>query len=457
MSFNVLVIEDERGLNETLRLHLADQGHTAKGAYTCRDGLRMCREEQPEIVLLDQQLPDGTGLDILTALRADPAFSGSVIMMTGIHDLELAIRAIQAGAFDFIYKPVPLDELHHVLNKVIEHRRALQRVYALQADAINFRNTGALVGRSKAMLQVSKEIALVAQSRARVLVCGETGTGKEMVARAIHYHSNRTGLFLPVNCAAIVDTLMESELFGHEKGAFTGAVTRKPGKFELADDGTLFLDEIGEMNLILQAKLLRVLQEGTFERLGGSHTLDTHARIIAATNRKLEDEVASGRFREDLLYRLNTVRIELPPLRHRLDDIPDLVTALIEKIVNNLHTPTPTFTADALDKLQSYDWPGNVRELENVLTQAILRARVPVITAAQLSLPRAVERAEQSATPNVDQLVTLDRLEEQHIRRVLEATNYHKSRSCEILGISRPALDRKITRYGLIARNGGGQ
>lgn len=451
MSVAVLVIEDDRALNETLRLHCADRGDHAIGVHSLAAAREQLAQAPPDVVLLDQHLPDGTGLQLLTALAQNEHFTGIVIMMTGVQDLDLAIRAIKAGAFDFIYKPIRIDELDHVLGKALAHRQLLQRLAVLTNGDSETAAEGTLVGHSQAMLRVSKDIALVAESDTRVLITGETGTGKERVARAIHDHSGRSGLFLAVNCAAIVDTLMESDLFGHEKGAFTGASARKPGKFELANDGTLFLDEIGEMNLALQAKLLRVLQEGTYERIGGTLTLRTSARIIAATNRDLEHEVEQGRFREDLFYRLKTMQIHLPALRQRSDDIPPLATALLRKIATSLHKPLPTIAPEAMLLLQRHAWPGNVRELENVLTQAVLRARVPIITPAQLP---GLNGAAVAVTnqENVEQaLCTLDELEAQHIRRVLSATQFHKGETCRILGISRPALDRKIAKYGLAA------
>jgi DNA-binding NtrC family response regulator len=372
-----------------------------------------------------------------------------IIMMTGVHDLELAIDAIQRGARDFVHKPVKTEALSHAVDKALEHRRLVRRVSALRAAPEAAPGAqGELIGRSDAMLRVSKEIALSARSDASVLLVGESGTGKEVVARAIHQHSGREGAFVAVNSAAIVDTLLESELFGHEKGAFTGAVARREGKFELARDGTLFLDEIGELAFPLQAKLLRVLQEHTFERVGGTQTLTTNARIIAATNRDLEAEVREKRFREDLYYRLNVVRIDLPPLRERRDDIPLLVEGLLERIGRELHRPPLRVTEAAMARLAAYPWPGNVRELENTLTQCMVRARDRVLTPELLSLPG--DPAPQGGPPaEAPPLRTLDEMEAEHVQRVLTHTGGHKGRACDILGISRPALDRKIAKYAL--------
>ncbi len=303
------------------------------------------------------------------------------------------------------------------------------------------------------MLQISKEIALTAGSNATVLITGESGTGKEVVARLIHIHSGVTGPFVAINCAAIVDTLLESELFGHEKGAFTGATERKQGKFELAQDGTLFLDEIGELAAPLQAKLLRVLQEQTLERVGGSQQIKTNARIIAATNRDLFKEAAEGRFREDLAYRLKVVSIHLPPLRERLEDIPLLAEALISRIARKIHKPAAQLTDATLAALKRYPWPGNVRELENLLTQALVHARGNVLTPDLLLFRQPTNNTQESAsiTPNSHTVErTLDQVEAEHIQRVLDYTHGHKGKSCDILGVSRPALDRKIKKYDLI-------
>jgi two-component system response regulator AtoC len=305
---------------------------------------------------------------------------------------------------------------------------------------------------------VSKAIALSARSSATVLITGESGTGKEVVARLIHQHSGRSGPFVAVNCAAIVETLLESELFGHEKGSFTGAQARKLGKFEQASDGTLFLDEIGELAPTLQAKLLRALQERVFQRVGGTETIATDARVVAATNRDLLAEAVAGRFREDLVYRLKVIQIHMPPLRERRDDIPLLVEGLLTRIAERLGQSRPRIAEAALALLCQYDWPGNVRELENRLTQATVQARTGLITADLLELDPEAEHASSlgavatggtGMTPEHGVLRTLDAVEAEHVQRVLDHTGGHKGKTCEILGISRPALDRKIEKYAL--------
>ncbi|WP_428610081.1 sigma-54-dependent transcriptional regulator [Sedimenticola sp.] len=453
MTTRLLIIEDDDALNQMLQLHFEEQGFQVEGTHHCATGLDKIRASAYDLLLLDQQLPDGQGIDLLRQI-GEESLDQSVIMMTGQHDLELAIEAIKLGAVDFIHKPIKISELQHVVERVLENQRLSREVKALHADDPEPKTHQELIGRGEAMLQVSKEIALSAGSNATVLITGESGTGKEVVARLIHTHSGVTGPFVAINCAAIVDTLLESELFGHEKGAFTGASERKQGKFELAQDGTLFLDEIGELAPSLQAKLLRILQEQTFERVGGSQQLRTNARIIAATHRDLFAEAAAGRFREDLAYRLKVISIHLPPLRERLEDIPLLAEALIERIARKIHKPPVQLTDASLAALKSYDWPGNVRELENLLTQALVHARGNVLTPDLLLFKPPTNTPLQQATPatagNGPVERTLDQVEAAHIQRVLDHTGGHKGNSCEILGISRPALDRKIKKYNLI-------
>jgi DNA-binding NtrC family response regulator len=336
------------------------------------------------------------------------------------------------------------------VNRLLANRRLSREVEALRQAQEPAREERDLIGRSSAMLTVSKEIALSAGSDATVLVTGESGTGKEVVARLIHQHSGRQGPFVAVNCAAIVDTLLESELFGHEKGAFTGAQARKLGKFELAQDGTLFLDEVGELAPLLQAKLLRALQEREFERVGGTQQIATNARVVAATNRDLMAEAQAGRFREDLAYRLDVIHIRMPPLRERMEDIPLLAEALLKRIAERIRKPVPALPAASLAKLQQHDWPGNVRELENLLTQAAVHARTSVITPDLLALTSGTPANTPSPTPTAERVLrTLDQVEAEHVQQVLDHTGGHKGRTCEILGISRPALDRKIEKYRL--------
>ena len=445
MSIRILIIEDDPALSQMLSLHFEDQGYGVFTAAACGPGLAIALAEPLDLILLDQQLPDGEGIALLPKL-IDAKPDTGVIMMTGQHDLELAIRAIKAGAADFVHKPLKSVTLQATVDRALaarspepEHVQSSRQV-----------PPGDLIGRSQAMLDVSKQIALSAGNMATVLLSGESGTGKEVVARLIHQHSGRRGPFVAINCAAIVDTLLESELFGHEKGAFTGADRSKPGKFELAADGTLFLDEIAELAPPLQAKLLRALQERTIERVGATGSIAVRARIIAATHRDLFARVREGRFREDLAYRLNVINIELPPLRDRPEDIPLLATALLAKAARHNARSVPAIAQSAIAVLQGYSWPGNVRELENVLTQAMILARDGQIGPQHIRFREPVEPYRSAPEAVSGQtLPSLQELEAAHIQRVLEYTGGHKGQACDILGISRPALDRKIEKYRL--------
>ncbi len=453
MRTRLLITEDDHSLNEILAMHFEDQGFDVLQAESIQAAQRILSSTKLDLVLLDQQLPDGTGLDLIPRIR-DTDEDTAIVMMTGQHDLELAIEAIKRGAADFIHKPVNTASLTHIIDRVLENQRLSRKVNALQTQQETPPINADMIGGSAAMLEVSKEIALSAESHATILILGESGVGKEVVARLIHQHSGRSGPFIAVNCAAIVDTLLESELFGHVKGAFSGASESKPGKFELANGGTLFLDEIGELAQPLQAKLLRALQEQIIERVGGTREIQLDARIIAATNRDLDAEVAAGRFREDLRYRLDVVSITIPPLRDRREDIPLLAKGLMERIARQIHKPAPTLSDEALRILANWHWPGNVRELENTLTHAMVHARGGVLTPDLFNslIPMAAADTALPA-PHAQPLRTLDEVEAEHIQIVLRHTGGHKGKTCDILGISRPALDRKIKKYDLHVPN----
>jgi transcriptional regulator with PAS, ATPase and Fis domain len=345
-------------------------------------------------------------------------------------------------------------ELEATLTNALQSHRLSRQVAAI-TDTDDYKvDLGQIVGSSPGILQICKTIGSVAASNAPVLISGESGTGKEVVARAIHYHSGRTGLFLPINCSALAENLLESEFFGHEKGSFTGAVARKDGKFELAHEGTLFLDEIGEMPASLQAKLLRVLQEGAFERVGGTQILYSDARIIAATNRDLGRMIKEERFREDLYYRLNVIHIHLPPLRERTEDLPALTEHLLKKVNKKQHTRIRHIADKAWRHLKDYAWPGNIRELENILTRSAVLARSDTITADLLAIPvnagePGTNFAEAESGSKPARLISLDEVEREHVAAILDHVRWHKGNACEILGISRPALERKIAKYAL--------
>jgi DNA-binding NtrC family response regulator len=449
---NILIIEDDEVFSELLVMHLEDLHHKPQPAHSLEQARRILAEHMPDAILLDQQLPDGFGIDLLKEImEQDP--HPPVIMITGVSDNRLAIQSMSLGAYDFIRKPMDEIELDTTLNNALKSHRLSRQVSAIKNTEEYQIDIGQIIGKSPSILEICKTIGSVASSNAPILISGESGTGKEVVARALHNHSGRTGLFLPINCSALADNLLESELFGHEKGSFTGAVTRKEGKFEQTTDGTLFLDELSEMPASLQAKLLRVLQEGTYERVGGTQTLHSNARILAATNRDLKELIDSGDFREDLFYRLNVVHIHLPPLRERMDDMPVLTEHLLAKINVKQHTAVKHLTENAWRFMNDYKWPGNIRELENVLTRAAVLARTDTITTKLLALPDLADNSDPSTEITDDystpRLATLDELEQEHIQVILKHTRWHKGKTCEILGISRPALDRKITKYQL--------
>ncbi|MEA3278715.1 MAG: sigma-54 dependent transcriptional regulator [Pseudomonadota bacterium] len=447
---NILIIEDDEVFGELLTMHLEDQGHDPRLARSIEEGRRMLAERSPDAVLVDHQLPDGLGLDLLRELAVQPGHI-PVIMLTGTSDNRLAIDAMRIGAFDFIRKPLDELELDTTLANALRDHRLSRQVSAITSSEDYQVDVGQIVGSSPAILNVCKTVGSVATTNASVLITGESGTGKEIVARAIHHHSGRSGLFLPINCSALAENLLESELFGHERGSFTGAVSSKEGKFELAIDGTLFLDELGDMPLALQAKLLRVLQEGTFERVGGTQSLYTNARILAATNRDIKALIREGRFREDLYFRLNVIEIDLPPMRERRQDLSLLVEHLVRKTNAREHTAIRHIADGAWRVLRDYDWPGNVRELENTLTRAAVLARNDTITSDLLALPHTFTT--DGPSPSRDEenrtlrLVPLEQVEREHVLAILEHTGWHKGKACEILGISRPALDRRISKY----------
>ncbi len=441
----LLLVEADPIFREGLSLHLQQAGYRVQRVGTLASArilLARCNA-----VLLDQHLPDGSSLDFLDEVRLrHPGLP--VIMMAGIHDTTAAIAAIKAGAYDYIRKSRDTTELDAALRNALPRSAAHRLGFAATTTPVGMDGShgDGIVGISQAMLQICKTIGRVAPTRACVLITGESGTGKEVVAQAIHSHSDRTGPFLPINCAAIVETLLENELFGHEKGSYTGALEAKPGRFELARDGTLFLDEIGDLTLPLQAKLLRVLQEGSFERVGGNRTLRSNARILAATHRDLREMVAQGRFREDLFYRLDVVTLHLPPLRERPEDLPALVEYLLVRIGQQLHKTITGIAEPAWHALTAYDWPGNVRELENVLTRAAVLAHDTTLT---LELPGLGTTPISPPLTEAEALLSLEQLEARHIARVLQYTHWHRGKACAILGISRPALERKLRKYRL--------
>ena len=447
---NILVVDDDVAICRTLELHLANEGYHVETTNSVEEGLAAARNNQPDLVILDICMPGMSGLDGLLEFKKE--FPGiHAIMITAFHDMESTIEAMQRGAEDYIHKPIDIDELDQTISRVLSPEQ-LKTVDASTSSPTSSPGAKTMVGRSHAMKEVFKTIGLVATRPVTVLITGESGTGKELVARAIHRASSKTDSpFVAINCAALVETLLESDMFGHEKGAFTGAVTKQPGKFSLANDGTIFLDEIGELSMTMQAKLLRVLQEKEFTPVGGKHAEKTNARVVAATNVNLKERVKKGLFREDLYYRLRVVTIELPPLRERKEDLLDLVQTLLGRVNKQLGLNVNQVSMDVFTCLQEYSWPGNIRELENILAKAVALCPGNVITRdliGDIGFIKPTEQSTTSAQPLAQW--SLEEVTKAHISRVLEATNWHKGQACDILGISRPRLRRMINQFELI-------
>ncbi|MCB1761196.1 MAG: sigma-54-dependent Fis family transcriptional regulator [Gammaproteobacteria bacterium] len=441
---NILVVDDDIASCRTLQLHLGSQGHDVSWENSVEAGLETARQFHPQLIVLDIRMPDRSGLDGLPDFKAIPE-SPKVIMITAFHDMQSTIEAMQRGADDYIHKPIDIDELDEAINKILNQSKEEDSLLEAKTSASGGLN---IVGNGRAMKDIFKTIGLVAKSPATVLITGESGTGKELVARAIHDSGvNPQGPFVAVNCAALVETLLESNMFGHEKGAFTGAITRQPGKFELAREGTIFLDEISELSPAIQAKLLRVLQYKEFTPLGAKQAQSTNARIIAATNVSLGELVESGEFRKDLFYRLQVVNIHLPPLRERREDLTDLVQTLLGRINRELRRNVTHIARDVLQKLKNYHWPGNVRELENALMKAVALSPGDTLTTDLLPAEILNSASENNASESLE--LSLEDMERLHVKRILASVDWHKGRACEILGISRPRLRRIITQYGL--------
>jgi len=438
----ILIVDDDRSIRRTLEKFLAAEGYEVATAQDA-PGAIAALEGRHDLILLDLGLPGGSGFDVLSAL-AGRDHAPTTVVVTARDDMQSTVKAIQLGAYEYLVKPVDIDRLRTVVKAALDSRESREQLVELGSPA---HQSGDIIGRSPQIRDVWKQIGAVSTTRAPVLIRGESGTGKELVAKAIHGASaQRAQPFVAVNCTALAAGVLESELFGHVKGAFTGAVADRPGRFELAGKGTLFLDEIAEIPLDLQAKLLRVLQERTFERVGDAKTLQLEARVIAATHRDLAAMVAKGTFREDLYYRLRVVEIHLPALRERPGDIAILVDGLLAKINRDLGKDVRFVTPAALAKLTAYAWPGNVRELENTLTRAVVLAKSDVLDETLLPLGATTTPVEASEG---GELPTLRELERRHIIRVLAHTDWNKRRACAILDISRPTLDRKIEEFGL--------
>jgi two-component system NtrC family response regulator len=453
----VLVVDDDKAVRAALRVNLEKAGLDVRLASTAEEGLQLLHDSPVDIVLTDVKMPGASGIELLQEVKSRWP-DVQVVVMTGQGTVEDAVRAMKHGAADYIIKPVSKEELLVVLDKAAREKALLAEVEQLRQevqDRYGFEN---VVGVTSAMREVYDLVATVATSSALVLLTGPTGTGKELIAHAIHYRSaRRDAPFVRVNCAALPEGLMESELFGHEKGAFTGAIRQHVGKFEQADGGTILLDEIGEVPLATQVKLLRVLESGELQRVGGSQTIKVDVRVIAATNRELRREVKEGHFREDLFYRLNVFHIPMPPLVERRDDIPLLAQHFVDKYADRHKKTAKRLTADALEALVGYHWPGNVRELEHVIERAVIVAtgeEVAQVRLPELDPDEAREAAERGMLPTGATINAV--LDETERRLIIEALKIEKgvqARAARRLGISKSNLNYRINKLGISVRD----
>ena len=442
----ILVIDDDDSIRETLTNLLTRLNYSVLSASNGRMGIDIAKKEQPDLIISDLRMPQMDGLEVLEELQKyDPQIR--VIIITAHDDMLTTVQAMQKGAYDFIEKPIEIERLKISIKRALQNKKLSEKIETIISDQTSSnRFESTLVGKSQIMREVYKKIGQVSANRVTVLIQGESGTGKELVAKSVHYGGiTKDDPFVAVNCTAITETLLESELFGHEKGAFTGADKIKKGKFELAGEGTVFLDEISEMSPNLQVKLLRVLQEKEFERVGGESIIPMRARIITATNKDLTSLVKQGKFREDLYFRLKVVSLELPPLRDRKEDVPLLVTYFLNKINAELHKSVNKIPDEAMEYLKSYDWIGNVRELENTLMQAVVLTNGDVLLKENIMI-RSSNRSLEDYHPG---RMSLSEIEKRHIEYVLNDTKWNKSKAAEILGISLPTLYSKIENYHL--------
>ncbi len=453
---SILIADDEKLIRWSLKQELIREGFDVLEAETVEQTLAFVREKEPDLIILDQRLPDGTGIDVLQEMRKEKN-EVSVIMVTAVDRSDVAVQAMKLGASDYVTKPVNIEELKVVINKTLESTRLKRQVaHYLKEQEKQYGFCG-MIGSSPVMQKVFEQIQKVAKSSTTtVLITGESGTGKELVARAIYFLSDREGKpLMTVNCTALTETLIESELFGHEKGAFTDAKAQKKGIFELADGGTVFLDEIGDMTPALQAKLLRVLEQKTFRRVGGNSDITVDVRIIAATNQPLEAKIAEGKFRTDLYYRLNVANIHLPPLMERGDDVLLLANFFLQEFNTMFHKHFKGLSDETRDLFLQYHWPGNVRELRNVMERAVLLDDGDLIFAHHVklghlrNLPKA-EEADKSEDAGV--ALSLYEIEKQTLIRALEKTNYNQSQAARLLKVGRDTLRYRMKKYGLLKK-----
>jgi two-component system NtrC family response regulator len=450
----ILIVDDEKNYLVVLEAVLNSEGYEIMTADNARDALHCIRNADLDLVITDVKMPGMSGMELLSECgKIKPDLP--VIIMTAYGTIEMAVEAMKQNAYDYITKPFQNEQLKLTIRKALEKYRLIKENLRLSEALSDRFRYGNIIGKSKPMLKIYDMIEKVAQSKASVLITGPSGTGKELIAKAIHYGSaKKKGPFVSINCGALTETLLESELFGHERGAFTGAVSMKKGRFELADAGTLFLDEVGDMPPSLQVKLLRVLQEMVFERVGGTKSIKVDVRVLSASNRNIKEDVKTGTFREDLYYRLNVIHMEVPPLRERTDDIPLLVKTFIDKYTEGKNSKKFELAPETWKRIYRYPWPGNVRELENVIERALVLSSGGVITPQDLP-EELLENKEEEV--DLDKIVplnvslpeALEKVEEKLIKRAFRYSNNVQSRAAEMLGLSRRMMHYKMKKYGI--------
>ena len=455
--WKILIVDDDLSILRSYQKYLESEGYTVFTADDGRNGYIAIEKEHPDLVLLDINMPVKTGLELLEDLNRtfNKKDMPLIVMLTAFGDLDAAVKAMNLGAYEFLTKPVPLEKLRSTVECALETLTLKERVaYFIEPDSTPFKDT--IIGRDPLMIDIYKTIGTLKGNKATILVTGESGTGKEMVAKAIHENTVPEEPFIAINCAAVPENLIESELMGYVKGAFTGANANREGKLEAVRGGTLVLDEISEMPYEFQTKLLRVIQEKDFYPIGATEKKRFNGRIVALTNKNLKELVEKGKFREDLFYRLNVITISVPPLRDHLNDLEMLILHFIKKANFMMNTSIQSITKEAVDYLRSHTWPGNIRELENTIQRASIKAKDKVLTRDSFSFLVAEKKEAPNAKQNtVEELVMPEKLmplrdvERNYIEYVLKQTNWHKGKTAELLGITRPTLDKRIEEFGL--------
>lgn len=442
----ILLIDDDESFGETLEIFLGGLGCKILRANNGKKGIEIFEHEHPDLVITDFKMPLMNGLQVIEQVKKSSS-TVPIIMLTAFDDMESTIKAIQLGAYDYVEK-LELERIKSIAKRALESKKLSERlVIAISEDQSEFQIENNLIGSNKTMKEIFKKIGKISSTRVNVLIQGESGTGKELITKIIHYTGiTKDSPFVAVNCTALSESLLESELFGHVKGSFTGAIRDKKGKFELAGDGTIFLDEISEISPNLQVKLLRILQEREFEKVGGEESIPMRSRVVAASNQNLSELVKQGKFREDLFYRLKVFTIDLPPLRKRKEDIPKLVVYFLKKINSELHKNVWKVPYEVMEMLQNHEWIGNVRELENTLLQAVVLAKGDVLEKEYILLKKNEVAAD--IEENKSRLSLMD-IEKKHIQLVLDDVNWDKQEAAKILGIAKTTLYNKIETYGL--------